>query len=160
MLVTVLTPVYNMRDSIERTMESVLAQTYREYDIAWSDIRVCGKGHSFVKHARIGRWWTTARFCHLSMFRTRQAALELPYAVRGLDDDFDMILRAVNRKMKICVCGECLANYSLGGAGSRKELSGMAARIRMKYDTYRRNGFSRLYLPYCAAVEIAKFLYQ
>lgn len=243
MLVTVLTPVFNMKDTIARTMESVLAQTYRDieyivldggsddgtteiirsfiprfqekkmtlrlvigpdrgmydalnkgaaiasgciigningddwyepemvermaelyraenYDIAWSDIRIIGEKHAFVKHAKIGKWWTTAHFCHPSMFRSRQAALELPYALRGTDDDFDMILRAVNRNMKICVCGECLANYMLGGAGSRKHLSGAIARIRMKYDTYRRNGFSRCYLLYCAAVEIAKLLYR
>ena len=129
------------------------------FDIAWADIRVINGKKSFVKKAKIGKLWTMTGFCHPSMFSKREILLKYPYACIAVDDDFDFILRAHNGGANIKVLNEILANYSFGGSGSQKGIKKMIRRIQYKYRTYRRNGFSRLYIFYCVAVEFAKYLY-
>ena len=129
------------------------------FDIAWADIRVVNGEKSFVKKAKIGKLWTTAGFCHPTMFSKREILLKYPYACRALDDDFDFILRAHKGGTNIKVLNEVLADYSFGGSFSKKGFKEMIKRIQCKYLTYRRNGFSRLYIFYSIAAEFAKFLY-
>lgn len=128
------------------------------YDIAWADIRIHKAGSSFVKKAKQGGLWTTSGFCHPSMFSRREILLKYPYACRAMDDDFDMVTRAYRDHVKISTLDRVIANYSLGGMSTDRSLKKMVFRINMKYDTYRRNGFTRLYWFYCVLIEGAKFL--
>lgn len=150
----------NADDWYEPTAVEEMVRHYEEdaYDIAWSDIRIHTRTGTMIKHAKTGRLKTTARFCHPSMFAKREVLLELPYANRQFDDDFDMILRAYRAKKKICVYPQVLSNYQFGGMSTKKSLKLMRERIGIKYGTYRRNGYSGWYYFYCVAMEAAKYL--
>lgn len=128
------------------------------FDIAWADIRIHKSDSSFVKKAKLGRLWTTSGFCHPSMFSRKEILLKYPYACRAMDDDFDMVTRAYRDHVQISTLDRVIANYSLGGMSTDKGLKKMVSRINMKYDTYRRNGFSRLYWFYCVLIEGAKYV--
>ena len=84
--------------------------------------------------------------------------LEFPYACRQLDDDFDYATRVYKSGKKISVLNQVIANYSLGGISTKPSFKNMRARIKMKYATYRRYGFSKLYWFNCFFVEFAKFI--
>lgn len=138
--------------------EMVLLYEKESYDLAWSSICINKNSRSFVKHAYIGRLWTTAGFCHPTMFAKKSILEKYPYACKALDDDFDMVTRAYKGNAKICTLDKVLANYSLGGMSTQKSFSNMRERIHMKYATYKRNGFSSFYWMYCVAVELCKFV--
>lgn len=130
----------------------------KQYDLAWADLRIIREGSSFIKKAHIGKLWTTAGFCHPTMFARRSVLLAYPYALEYMDADFDMVTRAHRDGRKICLLNETLANYSFGGMSTQKSLKDFKKRVVMKYDTYRRNGYSPLYWFYCVAMESAKYI--
>ncbi|MCR5251779.1 MAG: glycosyltransferase [Lachnospiraceae bacterium] len=149
----------NSDDWYELNAVKVMALKYakEQYDIAWSDIYIHNKNHLIRKKAAIGKIWTTNHFCHPSMFARRSILLKYPYDPRFLDADYDMVLRANNGSAKISVARIPIANYSLGGISTRKSLKDLKKRVLMKYSTYRRNGYSRLYWMYCVGIEGLKF---
>lgn len=150
----------NADDWYENNAVEEMVNLFRKtnYDIAWASIHVNKDNRSFVKHAHIGRLWTTAGFCHPTMFTKKTIVERYPYACRTLDDDFDMVTRAYKNGAKICTSDKVIANYSLGGMSTQKSFSNMRERIYMKYATYKRNGFSSFYWVYCVAVEFGKFV--
>lgn len=150
----------NSDDWYEPNTVERMAAFYEEtqYDLAWADLRIVRESSSFIKRARIGRLWTTAGFCHPTMFARRSVLLAYPYALGYMDADFDMVTRAHRDGKKICLLNETLANYSFGGMSTKKSIKDFHKRVKMKYATYRRNGYSPLYWLYCVAVESAKYL--
>ncbi|WP_035784580.1 glycosyltransferase [Butyrivibrio sp. MC2021] len=138
-----------------KTMVNLYARN--PYDIAWSDIYIRNNGRIIRKKARIGKIWTTNHFCHPSMFARRQVLLDNPYNKKILDADYDLILRANNNGLRIVTENVPISNYSTGGISTRKSFKNMMHRINMKYDTYRRNGYSHMYWFYCVIIEAVKF---
>ncbi|SCY21102.1 Glycosyl transferase family 2 [Butyrivibrio hungatei] len=128
------------------------------FDLAWADLVIHKKSGDFVKRAKVGKLWTTAHFCHPTMFGTKECEMKFPYAVLQMDDDFDMVLRANKAGAKIMALNKVLAHYTFGGMSTQRSLKKMNSRIWMKYRTYVRNGYSRFYWFYCVAVEFAKFV--
>ena len=151
----------NSDDWYEPEAVETMVQLYEKesYDIAWASVRIHTPKGSFIKKARVGRIWTTAHFCHPTMFSRRQVLLQFPYAVQALDDDFDLVLRVHNAGRKIVSSDRVLANYTFGGLSTTKSMRDAMTRARMKYRTYQRNGYSRFYLLYCVAVELTKYLF-
>lgn len=139
--------------------EMVRLYEQRKYDIAWADLRIHKGKISFIKKAKLGKLWTTAHFCHPTMFATKDTLIKFPYLSENMDDDFDMVLRANKGNANIRVLNHVLANYSLGGMSTKKSLKDVLKRAKMKYETYVRNGYSKLYLPYCVAVECVKYVF-
>lgn len=129
-----------------------------KYDIAWGSIVIHKKSGNMIKKAKNGKLKTTSGFCHPAMCATKDVLIEIPYANRQMDDDFDMLLRAFRLDKKVYTYPEVLSNYSFGGMSTQKSLKNMNARIQMKYQTYRRNGYSVLYWFYCAGIEIIKYI--
>lgn len=143
----------------ENAISEMVALYEREqYDIAWSDLLIHKKNGCFTKKAKVGKIWTTAHFCHPTMFARKEILSKYPYLSQHMDDDFDMVLRANNDGVKFAVLNKTLANYTFGGMSTQKSLNNMFQRIKMKYSTYVRNGYSRLYWFYCVAVETAKYV--
>ena len=129
-----------------------------DFDISWADLRILKNSGNIIKKAHMGRLWTTAGFNHPTMFSKRSVLLEFPYACEHMDDDFDMVTRVKLAGKRMILTHGILANYSFGGMSTKKSFKNMCSRIRMKYATYRRYGFSPLYWFYCVAMEGAKFL--
>lgn len=150
----------NADDWYEPDIVETMVRHYEQdvYDIAWSDIYIHNGDKIFIKHARNGWLKTTSGFCHPSMFATAETLRKLPYANRFMDDDFDFLLRAYKAGIKVKVYPQTLSHYTIGGMSTHKSFDDMRSRIRMKYSTYRRNGYSQFYWFYCVAIELAKYI--
>lgn len=150
----------NADDWYESIAVEKMVELYKKenYDLAWADLRIIKPSGNMVKKAYIGRIWTTAGFCHPTMFSKREVLLEFPYACEQMDDDFEMVLRANKSGKKIVTLNEVLANYRFGGMSTEKSVKKTIERIRMKYVTYRKHGYSRLYLGYCIVIELLKYI--
>lgn len=150
----------NADDWYEPIAVEKMVELYKkeDYDLAWADLRIIKASGNMIKKAHVGRLWTTAGFCHPTMFSKRKVLLELPYACEKMDDDFEMVLRANKAGKKIVTLDKVLANYRFGGMSTKKSLKDLVKRVKMKYDTYRKHGYSQLYWFYCVAMETVKFI--
>ena len=129
-----------------------------QYDLAWADLRIIKPSGNMIKKAHVGRLKTTTGFCHPTMFSRRDVLMELPYACEQMDDDFEMILRAYKARKKIVTLNEVLANYRFGGMSTTKSIKDFLKRVKMKYATYKKHGYSSYYWFYCVAIEGIKYI--
>lgn len=150
----------NADDWYEPIAVEKMVELYQKekYDLAWADLRIIKQSGNMIKKAHVGKIWTTAGFCHPTMFSKRTVLLEIPYACEQMDDDFEMVLRANKAGKKIVTLNEILANYRFGGMSTKKSIKDSVKRVKMKYSTYRKHGYSPMYWFYCVAIEGAKYI--
>ena len=128
------------------------------YDVAWGSIRIRKPSGAMIKHAKIGKLWTTSHWCHPAMFSRREILLQFPYALESMYDDFDYIT-AVWRAGKTVLTIDCvISNFSFGGMSTQKSLSEVKRRIDIVYKIYRKHGMSRLYWFHRLGLELAKYV--
>ncbi len=142
-------------DAVENMMK-LYQETH--YDVAWGSIRIIKPTGDMIKHAKIGKLWTTGGFCHPAMFTKRSILLEFPYPLETMHDDFDFIT-AVHQAGKYIVTKDIvISNYVFGGMSTRKNFKEVRERIHNSYGIYKKYGMSRLYWFHRAFTEIAKYL--
>lgn len=128
------------------------------YDVAWGSIRVLKPSGTVIKHAKIGRIWTTSGWCHPAMFSKREILLENPYILESMYDDFDYITTIHQKGYKIVTTDQVISNFSFGGISTKKDLKEVKKRVDILYKVYRRHGLSRLYYVQRWGVELLKYI--
>lgn len=128
-------------------------------DYMYADLRmVRADGTGFVKRAKLQRMATSRGWNHPTQFARRAVHERFPYKLESLHDDFDFFLKVRKSGLKIGVCNEVLANFTMEGMSHEKSLSAAIARGRCRYRIYRNNGYGRLYALECILIEAAKLL--
>lgn len=154
--------IINSDDWYEPSAVRTAVEAYREeiYDMFYADIRLIKQdGKVMIKHSGHDKFPTSRHWNHPTTFITKATYEELGgYRNEGIHDDFDLFLRIRRAGKKIVIKNEILANFRVGGASNEKSLSKCRKRCRDRYRCYRNNGYSRLYLLECVAIEAAKFM--
>lgn len=150
----------NADDYYEPTAVETMVNHYKQdhFDCAWGNLLVHKPTGDFTKRARIGKWWSTAGWCHPAMFTRREVLLQNPYACNNMYDDWDFITRLYTFGAKLCTYNELISHYNFGGMSTQKNWVQVKKRIGMKYAIYRKYGLSWLHFPECIAIEVAKYL--
>lgn len=128
------------------------------YDAAWGSIRIKKSTGDMIKHAKIGRIWTTSHWCHPGMFSKREVLLSHPYALESMYDDFDYITRLHNEGANLLTTDEVISNFSFGGMSTKKSLKEVRRRIDITYEIYKKYGMSKLYYIHRWILELIKYL--
>lgn len=83
----------NTDDWYEPDAVETMVKFYQKehFDVAWGSIRIKKASGDMIKHAKIGKLWTTSGWCHPAMFSRREILLEFPYPLESMYDDFDYI---------------------------------------------------------------------
>ena len=151
----------NTDDWYEKSAVETMVKLYEQekYDAAWGSIRMCGK-HTWIKHAKIGKLWTTSGWCHPAMFSKREVLLQFPYPLESMYDDFDYITAVHRANKKVITIDEIITNFSFGegGMSTKKSISEVKKRVGITYGIYKKDGMSRFYWLYRWIYEIAKYL--
>lgn len=151
----------NTDDWYETNAVKTMVELYEKekYDVAWGSIRMRGK-KTWIKHAKIGRMWTTSGWCHPGMFSKRQILLEYPYVLESMYDDFDYITAVRRAGKKICVTDKVVSNFSVGegGMSTKKSLKEVKKRVAITYGIYKKYGMSKFYWFYRWAYELMKYV--
>lgn len=131
-----------------------------KYDVAWGSIRIKKKSGDMIKHAKIGRFWTTSGWCHPGMFSKRDILLKFPYAMETMYDDFDYITAVHQAGKKIITIDKVVSNFTFGegGQSTKKSLAEVKRRVGVTYGIYKKYGMSKGYWFYRWVYEIVKFL--
>lgn len=126
-----------------------------QYDAAWGSIRIKKKSGDMIKHARIGKLWTTTHWCHPGMFSRRETLLEHPYALESMYDDFDYITAVHQAGKKIVTIDKVISNFTFGegGQSTKKSIAEAKRRVSITYRIYKKYGMSRLYFLHRCLVE-------
>ena len=150
----------NTDDWYELDAVENMVKLYREnpYDVAWGSLNVIKDSGNVVKHARIGRLWTTSGWCHPAMFSRREILLEYPYICESMYDDFEFITHVHSENKKIITTDIVIANFTFGGMTTQKKMSDVKKRIKMLSDIYDKYGMSKLYSVHRVFVEMAKYI--
>ena len=127
--------IINSDDVYEKDALITVADAYEKtpFDLFYADIRMMlPDGRSFVKHSRDRRYATSRDWNHPTTFIARDIYDRYQYRTDNIHDDYDLILRI--------------------------KKDGARTVIKVKYDIYRRNGYSRFYIIECVMVEAGKLV--
>lgn len=149
----------NADDWYEADAVKTMVELYKttHYDVAWGSIRVKKPTGDMIKHAKIGKLWTTSGWCHPAMFSKKKTLLEFPYVCESMYDDFDFITAVRQTGKKIETIDRVISNFSFGGMSTKKSLKEVKKRVDILYRVYRKHGFSRLYYVHRWIIEMAKY---
>lgn len=144
-------------DAVE-TMVNLYVE--KKYDVAWGSIRIKKNNGDMIKHAHIGKLWTTSGWCHPGMFSRREILLEFPYALESMYDDFDYITGVYQAGKNIMTVDKVVSNFSFGkgGMSTRKGFHEIKRRVNITYGIYRKYGMSKFYWIYRLVYELVKYM--
>ena len=152
----------NADDWYEPNAVEIMANLFAEqkYDVAWGSIRIKKQSGDMIKHAKVGRLWTTSGWCHPAMFSRREILLQFPYPLETMYDDFDYITAVHQAGKKIVTIDRVVSNFSFGegGQSTQKSLAEVRRRVQTTYGIYKKYGMSKGYWFYRWAYELIKFL--
>ena len=150
----------NSDDWYEPDAVATMVELYQKegYDAAWGSIRIKKASGDMIKHARIGKLWTTTGWCHPGMFSRRGILLAFPYPLETMYDDFDYITAVRKAGKKIVTIDKVVSNFAFGGQSTHKSLKEVKRRVGITYGIYRKYGMSRLYWFHRWALELAKYV--
>ena len=152
----------NADDWYEPDAVETMAGFYEKehYDAAWGSIRIKKKSGDIIKHAHIGRLWTTSGWCHPAMFSRREILLAYPYPLESMYDDFDYITAVYRAEKKILTLDKVVSNFSTGGMSMQKDkgIREVFRRTNITYRIYRKYGMSRLYYFHKLMMETVKYI--
>ena len=153
----------NTDDWYEPDAVKWMVRLYRKtgYDVAWGSIRIKKANGDMIKHAKIGRLWTTAHWCHPGMFSKRTVLQSHPYPLESMYDDFDYITRCHVEGLKLVTTDKIISNFTFGNGGqsTKHSLSEVKRRIDTTYGIYKKYGMSRGYCMYRVVYELAKYFW-
>lgn len=151
----------NTDDWYEHDAVETMVKLYEKekYDAAWGSIRMCGK-KTWIKHAKIGKLWTTSGWCHPGMFSKKETLLAFPYPLESMYDDFDYITAVRQAGKKIVTTDTVISNFAFGegGMSTKKSLKEVKKRVDITYGIYKKYGMSKFYWFYRWAYELVKYM--
>ena len=151
----------NSGDWYELQMVETAVQTYikTRYDVFYADINLVKKnGVIITKHSKMDRYPTSRHWNHPTMVVTKKLYEELgTYKCSGIHDDFDFILRVRRANKNVVIKNIVLANFRTGGTSNDKTLKKCKKRCLDRYRCYIDNGYSKLYIIECVAIEFIKY---
>ena len=152
--------IINSGDWYEYTALSTVANSYKmkHFDMFYADINlVKPNGSIIVKHSKPDKIVTSRHWNHPTSFVTKKVYNELGgFRCKGIHDDFEFLLRVKKANKKIAIRNVVLANFMVGGTSNQKSLRKSIGRIKDRYNAYRINGYSPLYIIECVGIEVAK----
>lgn len=150
----------NSDDWYEKDAVQKVVDCYNKthFDMMYADLNIIKPSGRVVKHSRLRNYITSRDWNHPTTFITKEIYQKYQYKVKNLYDDFDLVIRVRRGGHKVVILNEVLANFRFGGVSNEKNIKKACQRVRARYEVYRCNGLSRLYILECIAIETAKLL--
>ena len=131
-----------------------------EADIYMGGIYIHNGDQIITKNAGYRKYYQTSRnFNHPAMFARSKAYQAVGDYINGnVHNDYGWYLKALKMGLDVFIIPDTITNFMIGGVSSRKSFRNTLKRIRLKYQVYRQNGYSRLYMIECTLQELVKFV--
>lgn len=129
-----------------------------DYDCAWGSLRILKPSGNMIKHAKIGKLWTTSGWCHPAMFTRREILLANPYPLESMYDDFDFITALRKSGKNLVTTDTVISNFTFGGMSTKKSIKEAKKRADLTYSIYKKYGYNKFYYLHRLVFETAKFI--
>lgn len=154
--------ILNSGDWYEPIAAATAAATFTRTGCDLMYANICmhkSDGTTFIKKARQRRYQTSRDWNHPTTFVRAQLYKQYPFRCLGIHDDYGFFLQMRKQGRRIVTVDVTLADFVMGGASNHKDLKAAKKRIMDRYRyCYRINGYSRLYMIECVAIEMAKMI--
>ena len=151
----------NSDDWYETDAVEKVIKRYREtgFDFLYGDLRIVfPDGGTRVKKAKKSAYMTSRHWNHPTQFGTRELYQKEHYKQESMYDDFDLFLRVTRKGYHVEIINEILANFTIEGMSHKRSMDDAIERGRTRYQIYRNNGYSRVYLIECFCSEMMKLV--
>lgn len=153
--------ILNSDDWYEANTVFLVQKAFDEHpgiDIVMGSGYIHNKDHIIVKRPKKGLIITSRNFNHPAMFVRKECYEDVGgYNEQKPFEDFDWYLRALRKGKNVLFIQDILSNFSVGGISTQKSFSQTLKKIKLRYATYRDNGYSRIYIFECIFHELAKY---
>jgi glycosyltransferase involved in cell wall biosynthesis len=149
----------NSDDWYELDAVENVVKTYNEtqFDMFYADLRVIKPSGNVIKHSKKSRIISSRYWNHPTTFITKDIYNKYQYKLESMYDDFDLMVRIRQNGHNVVVGNNIIANFRFGGMSTKKNIKETRERIKIRYNIYRNNGLSRMYILECILVEAAKY---
>lgn len=151
----------NSDDWYENNVIERVKKLYQEHKFAYcfSNIRMHkSDGTTFIKRAKDGKIASSRGWNHPTSFVSKEIYDQFKYACESLHDDFDFYLKVKKNGYGIHIADEIWANFRMNGVSHEKSLKRAKQRVKARYSIYKKNGYSKLYILECLAIEAVKWV--
>lgn len=129
------------------------------FDMCYGDLRVyINQNESKIKKSKIRKYITTRDWNHPTTFVKKEIYEKYQFSCQSIYDDFDFFLKIKEKKYKIVIINEILANFRFGGISNEKKIKKVLERGKIRYHIYREHGFSPFYFFESYGQEFLKYL--
>lgn len=152
--------IINSDDWYELNAIEEMVNVYQRepFDVFYADIKIHKSGKVIIKSAKCRNLLTTRDWNHPTTFITKAVYEEYQYENKTLYDDWDLILKLHRAGKKFSILNKTLANFRFGGISNKKSIKRASKRCLIRYQIYRKNGYSFAYIFECLLVEIIKWV--
>jgi glycosyltransferase involved in cell wall biosynthesis len=143
-------------DAVENVVKTYIET---QFDMFYADVRLIKPNGNIIKHSKKSCIISSRYWNHPTTFITKEMYNKYQYSLYSGYDDFDLMVRIHKNNHRIIVKNIVIANFIYGGISTKITLNDVFNRIKGRYNVYRNNNLSRLYLFECILVEVAKFIF-
>ena len=151
----------NSDDWFEKDALEKVVREYKksDFDMFYADIRIVMENRNFIKKSKLSKNVTSRYWNHPTTFVRSSIYKKYKFKCESIHDDLDFLLRIrKNKKLKIVVLNEVLANFRFGGVSNKKSLKNMFWNIKNKNRIYKENGYSSFYFLENIFMEFLKYI--
>jgi glycosyltransferase involved in cell wall biosynthesis len=127
------------------------------FDMFYADLRIIKHTGNIIKHSKKSHIISSRYWNHPTTFITKDIYNKYQYKLESIYDDFDLMVRIRQNGHNIVVRNIMIANFRFGGISTQKNIKDTVARIKIRYQIYRSNKLSRMYIFECVLVEFVKY---
>lgn len=130
-------------------------------DMSYGNILIKQGKKTYIKTAKNYIRPTSRGWNHPTQFVSKRIYDSFLYSLDcGIYADLDFFFKVKFGGWRIALIPKVLAEFEFGGVSNQKTLAAMFKRIKIRYQVYRRNGFSPFYGFECVGIELAKYLWS
>ncbi|MFV0579770.1 MAG: glycosyltransferase [Fusobacterium ulcerans] len=153
--------IINSDDWYEKNaIENIVKKHNQEdFDMIYADLRIIKNEKIYTKKARLTRIISTRYWNHPTTFVKADVYKKNKYEMETIYDDLDFMLKIrKNKKFKIVILNEIIANFRIGGISTKKNFKQVLRDIKTRNKIYKKNGYSFLYYVDNFIIELLKYI--
>lgn len=152
----------NSDDWYENNALEIVANEYIKtpFDMFYAALRIITPKGIRIKHPKLKNIIFSRHWNHPTTFVSKNVYKTIQYKLESMYDDFDLMIRVRKNYSNIVIKDTVIANFNFGGMSTKKSISETNQRIKVRYNIYKNNGFSKLYFLECVFSEVIKFLFS
>ncbi|WP_130890873.1 glycosyltransferase family 2 protein [Fusobacterium ulcerans] len=153
--------IINSDDWYEKNAIEDIVKKYNQenFDMIYANLKVIKNEKIYIKKAKLRKIISTRYWNHPTTFVKASVYKKNKYEMKTIYDDLDFMLKIrKNKKFKIIILDEIIANFRIGGISTKKSFKQVLKDIKIRNEIYKKNGYTPLYYIDNFIIELVKYI--